>query len=94
MATSFMKPIRFIFICIRIYYIIKVVYSLRIDKELREEMKKYNIKWNEEIEEFIRERIEELRKEEAMRKLHEIISSLHETKPIGARLVREDRDNN
>ena len=65
----------------------KGVYSLRIDKELRKEMKK----WNEEIEEFIRK---ELKKEEAMRKLHEIISSMHETEPIGAELVREDRDSN
>ena len=72
----------------------KVVYSLRIDKKLREEMEKYNVKWNEEIEEFIRKKIEELKKEEAMRKLHEIISSMHETEPIGAELVREDRDSN
>ncbi|MEJ2776126.1 hypothetical protein WIW90_07855 [Sulfolobaceae archaeon RB850M] len=71
----------------------KVVYSLRIDKELREEMEKYNVKWNEEIEKFIREKIEELKKEEAMKKLHEVISSLPETEPIGVRLVREDRDN-
>ncbi|MEJ2780382.1 hypothetical protein WIW89_05610 [Stygiolobus sp. CP850M] len=75
-------------------YIRKVVYSLRIDKELREEMEKYNVKWNEEIEKFIREKIEELKKEEAMKKLHEVISSLPETEPIGVRLVREDRDNN
>jgi PhoPQ-activated pathogenicity-related protein len=72
----------------------KVVYSLRIDKELREEMEKYNVKWNEEIEKFIREKIEELKKEEAMKKLHDVISSLPETEPIGVRLVREDRDNN
>ena len=82
--------------CIYVYvrYIMKVVYSLRIDKELREEMKKYNVKWNEEIEKFIREKIEELKKEEAMKKLHEVISSLPETEPVGVRLVREDRDNN
>jgi len=72
----------------------KVVYSLRIDKELREEMEKYNVKWNEEIEKFIREKIEELKKEEAMKKLHEVISSLPETEPVGVRLVREDRDSN
>ena len=72
----------------------KVVYSLRIDKELREEMEKYNVRWNEEIEKFIREKIEELKKEEAMKKLHEVISSLPETEPVGVRLVREDRDNN
>jgi transcriptional regulator, CopG family len=82
--------------CIYVYvrYIMKVVYSLRIDKELREEMEKYNVKWNEEIEKFIREKIEELKKEEAMKKLHEVISSLPETEPVGVRLVREDRDSN
>ena len=44
--------------CIYVYvrYIMKVVYSLRIDRELREEMEKYNVKWNEEIEKFIREK--------------------------------------
>ena len=61
--------------CIYVYvrYIMKVVYSLRIDRELREEMEKYNVKWNEEIEKFIREKIEELKKEEAMKKLHEVL---------------------
>ena len=82
------------YIYVYVRYIMKVVYSLRIDKELREEMEKYNVKWNEEIEKFIREKIEELKKEEAMKKLHEVISSLPETEPIGVRLVREDRDNN
>jgi hypothetical protein len=35
-----------------------------------------------------------LKKDEAMKKLREIISSLPETEPIGDKLVREDRDNN
>jgi len=82
------------YIYVYVRCIMKVVYSLRIDKELREEMEKYNVKWNEEIEKFIREKIEELKKEEAMKKLHDVISSLPETEPIGVRLVREDRDNN
>ena len=82
------------YIYVYVRYIMKVVYSLRIDRELREEMEKYNVKWNEEIEKFIREKIEELKKEEAMKKLHEVISSLPETEPVGVRLVREDRDNN
>ena len=70
----------------------KVVYSLRIDKELREEMEKYDVKWNEEIENFIRKRIEELKKKELLKKLDEIVSSLPETKPTSAEMVREDRD--
>jgi PhoPQ-activated pathogenicity-related protein len=82
------------YIYVYVRYIKKVVYSLRIDKELREEMEKYNVKWNEEIEKFIREKIEELKKEEVMKELHEVVSSLPETEPVGVRLVREDRDNN
>ena len=44
--------------------------------------------------EIYKGKIEELKKEEAMKKLHEVISSLPETEPVGVRLVREDRDNN
>lgn len=72
----------------------KTVYSLRIDKELREEMEKYNIKWNEEIENFIRRRIEELKKEEILKKINEILKTMPETNSSSAELVREDRDNN
>ncbi|WP_029552585.1 type II toxin-antitoxin system VapB family antitoxin [Saccharolobus solfataricus] len=72
----------------------KTVYSLRLDKELREEMEKYNVKWNEEIESFIRKRIEELKKEEILKKINEILQTMPETKSNSADLVREDRDNN
>ena len=47
----------------------KVVYGLRIGKELREKMEKYNIKWNGEIEGFIRKRINELKKRELLENL-------------------------
>ena len=77
-----------------VYYNMKTVYSLRIDKELREEMEKYNVKWNEEIENFIRRRIEELKKEEIFKKINEILQTMPETKSNSAELVREDRDNN
>ncbi|MEJ2776020.1 hypothetical protein WIW90_07320 [Sulfolobaceae archaeon RB850M] len=70
----------------------KVVYSLRIGKELREEMEKYNIKWNGEIEGFIRKRINELKKRELLEKLDELISALPETKHTSDKMVREDRD--
>ena len=63
-----------------------------MDKELREEMEKYDVKWNEEIENFIRKRIEELEKKELLKKLGEIASSLPETRPASAEIVREDRD--
>ncbi|MFP3202314.1 MAG: hypothetical protein RXR43_08755 [Sulfolobus sp.] len=66
----------------------KVVYSLRIGKELREEMEKYNIKWNGEIEGFIRKRINELKKRELLEKLDELISALPETKHTSDKMVR------
>jgi len=44
--------------------------------------------------EIYKGKIEELKKEEVMKELHEVISSLPETEPVGVRLVREDRDNN
>ncbi|ACP49553.1 type II toxin-antitoxin system VapB family antitoxin [Saccharolobus islandicus] len=72
----------------------KMVYSLRIDKELREEMEKYDIKWNEEIEGFIRKRLEELKKEEILKRINEILSTMPETNSSSAEMVREDRDNN
>jgi len=70
----------------------KTVYSLRIDKELCEEMDKFNVKWNEEVENFIRKRIEELKKEEILRKINDILQEMPEIKSNSAELVREDRD--
>jgi len=87
------SEITFIF-PVYVYYNMKTVYSLRIDKELREEMEKYNVRWNEEIENFIRKRIEELKKEEILKKIIEILQTMPETKSNSADLVREDRDNN
>ena len=69
----------------------KTVYSIMIDKELREEMKKYDVKWNEEIEDFMR-RIQELKKQEALKKIEKILSAMPETRSDSARMVREDRD--
>ncbi|BCU69946.1 hypothetical protein [Stygiolobus caldivivus] len=72
----------------------KTVYSFRIDKELREEMERYNIKWNEEIENFIRERVKELKKEEVLKKINETLSTIPETSSSSAEMVRQDRDSN
>jgi hypothetical protein len=55
-------------------------------------MEKYNIKWNGEIEGFIRKRINELKKRELLEKLDELISALPETKHTSDKMVREDRD--
>jgi hypothetical protein len=70
----------------------RTVYSIRIDKRLREEMEKYDVEWGKEIEEFIRRRIEELRREEELKKIDEMLKEVPQTKPTGTKLVREDRE--
>ncbi|MGC9105870.1 MAG: hypothetical protein ACP5HQ_05560 [Thermoprotei archaeon] len=70
----------------------RTVYSIRIDKRLREEMEKYDVEWGKEIEEFIRKRIEELRREEELKKIDEMLKEVPHTKPTGTKLVREDRE--
>jgi hypothetical protein len=69
------------------------VITIRIPRELREEMKKLNINWSEEIRKFIARRIdEEVRK----RRIKEAISMLKETGSVergfAEKAVREDRD--
>jgi hypothetical protein len=73
----------------------KVVYSIRIDKSLREEMENYNIRWSEEIEKYIAKRIEELKKEEILREVENKLKGIKGGEPGEAsRLVRENRDSN
>ncbi|WP_444543166.1 type II toxin-antitoxin system VapB family antitoxin [Metallosphaera hakonensis] len=70
-----------------------MVYILSMDKELREEMEKHDMKLNEEIEGFIRKRVEQLEKGEILKKINEILFLIPETKSNSAEMVREDRDN-
>ena len=71
------------------------VVSFRLPKEIKEEMKKIDIKWSEEIRKFIEMRIKKYKKEEAIRKIDNILKMLPETpKGMASRYVREDRDSN
>lgn len=71
------------------------VVSFRLPKEIKEEMKKIDIKWSEEIRKFIEMRIKKYKKEEAIRKIDNILKMLPETpKGTASRYVREDRDSN
>jgi hypothetical protein len=73
----------------------RVVYSIRLDKKLREEMDKYNVKWNEEIETYISKRIEELEKERILNEIEDKLKNIKGVKRGEAvRLVREDRNSN
>jgi len=71
------------------------VISIRVPPDLKQEMEKLKseINWNEEIKEFLRKKIENKKKREA---LEEIIRKM-ETLPLtpegtAAKMVREDRD--
>ncbi len=69
------------------------VMSVRIPPELKREMKKYNINWSEEIRAFIRKRIEEEEKKQALQEVIELVESLPGVpKGTAKKLVREDRD--
>ncbi|AEK71952.1 hypothetical protein GQS_00245 [Thermococcus sp. 4557] len=69
------------------------VVSVRVPPELRREMKKYDINWSEEIRAFIRKRIEEEEKKQALQEVIELVESLHGVpKGTAEKLVREDRD--
>lgn len=76
----------------------KIYYESRIQFKNRQRIKGGDGKIQREMERGNREiykgKNRGIKKEEAMKKLHEVISSLPETEPIGVRLVREDRDNN
>ncbi|GAB6101316.1 hypothetical protein JCM16138_05390 [Thermococcus atlanticus] len=69
------------------------VVSIRVPPELRREMKKYDINWSEEIREFIKKRIEEEEKKQALQEVIQLVGSLPGV-PEGTakRIVREDRD--
>lgn len=81
-----------------LYVYVRYIIESRIQFKNRQRIKGGDGKIQHEMEwgnrEIYKEKIEELKKEEAMKKLHEVISSLPETELIGVRLVREDRDNN
>ena len=69
--------------------------SFKVPTELKEKMRKYEqrIKWSKELREFVRRKIQEIEKEEALEIARNIIS---QTKGVpdgfSAKAVREDRD--
>ncbi len=67
------------------------VVSVRIDDKLREEMKKYDIDWNEELRHLIEQRISLERRRASWQRVEKIRSRI---KPgfDSTRAIREDRD--
>jgi len=75
------------------YYIgavLSTTLTVRIPKELKEKMSKFNINWSEEIRRFLEKRVAQL---EALQLLDEIEKRAINRKVIvdSAKLVREDR---
>ena len=50
---------------------------IKLPKELREKMYKYNVNWSSMIREFVAEKIEELERQEHAKKAVEILKSLN-----------------
>jgi len=84
----------FIFVLQKVLRVVFMsVITVRVPRELKEEMKKLNINWSEEIRKFIAQRIdEELRK----RRIGEALAMLKGTGSVergfAEKAVREDRD--
>ncbi len=69
------------------------VLSIRIKKELKEKMSKYDIDWRKEIEEFIERRIAEIEAEERKRNLLRILEKMEEKKRgFASSVIRRERD--
>ena len=71
------------------------VVSFRLPKKLKEDMKKIDIKWSEELRKFIEKRIREYKKEQSIEKIDAMLKILPPAaKGIASKYVREDRDSN
>ncbi len=71
------------------------VISIRIPPEMKQEMErlKAEVNWNEEIKAFLKKKIENRKKREALEQVICMIKTLPEGKEgTAAQMVREDRD--
>jgi len=68
------------------------VLSIRIDKKLREAMRKIPIDWRSEIENFIRMRIRDYLKKQYLEEAKNLRKKLPKIEISHASLIREDRD--
>ncbi len=76
-------------------WMLSVVVSFRIPKDLKKKMDKFRkyVNWSEELRKFIMNRIREIEQEIAIKELEEIIRKLPQSpKGTAAKYVREDRD--
>lgn len=71
--------------------VMRSVYTIRLPKELREKMKRYNVNWSGEIREYITERIKELELAETIKEVRERAKK-RKVRVDSTVLIREDRD--
>jgi len=72
---------------------VSAVLSIRIRKDLKERMSRYDVDWRKEIEEFIEERLRELEAQKEKEELLEILKGMKEKKEgFGSSVVRVERD--
>ncbi len=71
------------------------VVSVKVPPKVKEDMHrvKDNVKWSEEIRNFILEKLEEERRKEGIKNAEKTLSGVRKLpKDSAARLIREDRD--
>jgi len=68
------------------------VLSIRIPKELKEKMRKYNVDWKRVVIESIEEKIKQLETEKLLKEIEEMNEKLEVSKIPAWKLIREDRD--
>ncbi|MGC8961475.1 MAG: type II toxin-antitoxin system CcdA family antitoxin [Candidatus Bathyarchaeia archaeon] len=69
------------------------IVSVRVSKELKEKMKRYDVNWSEEIRKAIIERIREIERAKAAEEISNIIERLPKAEAgFSVKSVREDRD--
>jgi len=71
------------------------VISFRLPKKMKEDMKKVDINWSEEIRKFIERTIRNYKKEQSIKKIDSMLKILpRANKGTASGYVREDRDSN
>jgi len=66
-------------------------FTIRIPKELKEKMKKFNVEWSKEIRNFLEERVKHLELLKAIEEV-ELRAEKRMVKVDSTKLIREDRE--
>ncbi|QIW23744.1 VapB-type antitoxin [Sulfolobus sp. S-194] len=68
---------------------------MRLPKELKEKMEKYEVNWDQLIKDFVEKKVEELERENHAKRAKELLSSIDlSTNGFGLKEVRRHREGN